>query len=232
MNIVLTGASGGLGFEVAKNLLLIPNTVMYALGRSVHKMERIVAFAATLNNNSQLIPLSVDFNDVDEIKSVCQQIHFTSIDLVINNAGVLINKPIGSYTIQEIESTFRINTIAPYIIVQELMAKLNKGSHIVNIGSMGGVQGSIKFAGLSAYSASKGALAILTECMAEELRSAGVSVNCLALGAADTDMLRQAFPGYIAPVSAAQMGNYIAEFAINGHQYYNGKVLQVSLSTP
>jgi NAD(P)-dependent dehydrogenase (short-subunit alcohol dehydrogenase family) len=105
-------------------------------------------------------------------------------------------------------------------------------SHIVNIGSMGGFQGSAKFAGLSAYSASKAALHNFTECLAEELKERKISVNCLALGSAQTEMLEKAFPGYESPVMAFEMGKYIADFALTGHKFFNGKVLPVAVTTP
>jgi NAD(P)-dependent dehydrogenase (short-subunit alcohol dehydrogenase family) len=85
---------------------------------------------------------------------------------------------------------------------------------------------------LAAYSSAKGALSILTECMAEEFKDQNISVNCLALGAVQTQMLETAFPGIQAPVDADTMGMYLANFALNGHLVYNGKVLPVSLSTP
>ncbi len=97
---------------------------------------------------------------------------------------------------------------------------------------MGGVQGSEKFQGLSLYSASKAALAVFTECLAEELKTHNVKANALALGAVQTEMLSHAFPTYKAPLQASEMADYIADFALNGHQYYNGKILPVSLSTP
>ena len=97
---------------------------------------------------------------------------------------------------------------------------------------MGGIQGSAKFAGLSAYSSSKGAVITLTELLAEEFKESGPSFNALALGAVQTEMLEEAFPGFKAPVSALEMAEYIQKFALLGHKYYNGKVLQVSNSTP
>ena len=97
---------------------------------------------------------------------------------------------------------------------------------------MGGFQGSSKFPGLSAYSASKAALANLTECLAEELKEKNICANCLALGAVQTEMLETAFPGYVAPVKSREMASFIAYFATRGHQFYNGKILPVSVSTP
>jgi NAD(P)-dependent dehydrogenase (short-subunit alcohol dehydrogenase family) len=97
---------------------------------------------------------------------------------------------------------------------------------------MGGFQGSDKFPGLSAYSVTKGTLSILTECLAVELQDKNIKVNCLCLGAVQTEMLNEAFPGLTAPVEASQMGTYISDFVINGHTFYNGKVLPVALQNP
>jgi 3-oxoacyl-[acyl-carrier protein] reductase len=97
---------------------------------------------------------------------------------------------------------------------------------------MGGIQGSAKFPGLSAYSSSKGAVLTLTELLAEEFKETGPSFNALALGAVQTEMLEEAFPGYKAPVSAIEMAEYVMNFALNGQKLYNGKILQVSSSTP
>jgi NAD(P)-dependent dehydrogenase (short-subunit alcohol dehydrogenase family) len=97
---------------------------------------------------------------------------------------------------------------------------------------MGGFQGSAKFKGLSLYSASKGALAILTECMAEEFKEKNINVNCLALGSVQTEMLAKAFPGYKAQSSPAEMAEFIANFALNAYKQINGKIIPVSASTP
>jgi len=117
-------------------------------------------------------------------------------------------------------------------MIQHIVPFMHEGSHIVNISSMGGFQGSMKFPGLSAYSTSKGALAILTECLAEEFKERGIKVNCLALGSSQTEMFEAAFPGMEAGTLAFEMGRYIAEFAQNGHKYFNGKILPVANTTP
>ena len=124
------------------------------------------------------------------------------------------------------------NVFAVAGLTQAIDSKLEKGAHVLGISSMGGVQGSAKFPGLSAYSSSKGALITLFELLAEEYKTREVCFNSLALGAVQTEMLEAAFPGLKAPVSAKQMGAYVADFVQHGHQYYNGKVLPVSSSTP
>ena len=97
---------------------------------------------------------------------------------------------------------------------------------------MGGIQGSLKFAGLSAYSSSKGAVITLSELLAEEYKERGISFNVLALGAVQTEMLAEAFPGYQANISATEMANYLFDFTLTGNKYFNGKVLQVTTSNP
>ena len=156
------------------------------------------------------------------------------IDFIIHNAGSLVNKPFESITFDELQKVYQVNVFAPYYLTQQLLSVLGKEqkSHVVNISSMGGFQGSAKFAGLSAYSSSKAAVVGLTECLAEELKDKDIFVNCLAIGAVQTEMLSEAFPGYEAPVSPKQMAEYIFDFAIKGSQFYNGKILPVSSSTP
>jgi NAD(P)-dependent dehydrogenase (short-subunit alcohol dehydrogenase family) len=109
---------------------------------------------------------------------------------------------------------------------------LKQGSHVVTISSMGGIQGSLKFPGLAAYSSSKGAVITLSELLAEEYKEQGIAFNVLALGAVQTEMLEEAFPGYQAPTSAKEMAEYICDFSLTGNTYYNGKVLQVSSTNP
>jgi len=160
--------------------------------------------------------------------------HVNSVDILINNAGSLISKPFADTEIEEIQKMLNINLISHAVLIQDLipLLKASQLSHIVNISSMGGYQGSSKFLGLSFYSSSKAALANLTECIAEEFKNDNIKVNCLALGAVNTEMLKEAFPDYKAPIDAEKMARFIHEFAINGSKYFNGKIIPVSNSTP
>jgi NAD(P)-dependent dehydrogenase (short-subunit alcohol dehydrogenase family) len=152
---------------------------------------------------------------------------------LINNAGLLINKPFRELSPEDWQAMFAVNVFGVAEMIRALLPVFtNDGGHILNVGSMGGFQGSAKFPGLSAYSASKAALASLTECLAEELKNDKIAVNCLALGAVQTEMLETAFPGFQAPVSSEEMGRLLAWFIRQGHTFFNGKVLPVSVSTP
>jgi NAD(P)-dependent dehydrogenase (short-subunit alcohol dehydrogenase family) len=184
----------------------------------------------------EFIPLAYDLQQImvnePQLPGYIKQ-HVSRIDILVNNAGTLINKPFGQISPEEITHTFEINYMAPALLIKNLLPQLKQGqAHIINICSVGGIQGSMKFAGLSHYSASKSALAVLTECLAQEYKKEKLTFNALALGAVQTDMLTEAFPNYKAPVTPEQMGEFIANFAISGKEFFNGKILPVSLSTP
>jgi NAD(P)-dependent dehydrogenase (short-subunit alcohol dehydrogenase family) len=154
------------------------------------------------------------------------------VDLIIHNAGSLLLKPFSETSQEDFENIYKVNVFGVANLTRVCLPYLQKGSHVVTISSMGGIQGSLKFAGLAAYSSSKGAVITLSELLAEEYKEQGISFNVLALGAVQTEMLQEAFPGYEAPITAKEMADYIFDFALNGNKYYNGKVLQVSSTNP
>jgi 3-oxoacyl-[acyl-carrier protein] reductase len=232
MLVIVTGASKGIGFEIVKLFLNNPKYSILAISRNIDSLTRLV----NLNNTTNLIPFKADItnsNHQKKIVAVIKKIKMP-VAILINNAGQIVNKPFEKITLTELESVYATNVFAPFKLIQLLVPFMGKKtkSHIVNISSMGGVQGSSKFVGLSAYSSSKSALCGLTECLAEEFKDKNIAVNCLAIGAVQTEMLNKAFPGYKAPLLPKQMATFIYDFALNGHNYFNGKILPVSLSTP
>jgi NAD(P)-dependent dehydrogenase (short-subunit alcohol dehydrogenase family) len=234
MNIVITGASSGVGFEAVIELVSAGKHKVIALARSQDKLERLAEICAGLNPDGVLYPIAFDIvhDDYDGLQQFITSHLNGTIDILINNAGVLINKPFTELLESDFVEMLQSNFIGHVRIIQSLQKFMLAGSHILNIGSMGGYQGSSKFPGLAAYSASKAALHTLTECLAQEFVEKGIKVNCLALGSAQTEMLEQAFPGYESPVMAFEMGKYIADFALTGHKFYNGKILPVAATTP
>jgi NAD(P)-dependent dehydrogenase (short-subunit alcohol dehydrogenase family) len=234
MNIVITGASSGVGFEAVLELTLSSKHRVIALARSEDKLGKLLQIAQSLNPDCVLYPVAFDIvhDDYDGLLQFIAARFDSQIDVLINNAGVLINKPFVQLLETDFVEMLQSNYIGHVRIIQALLPMMVQGSHILNIGSMGGFQGSAKFTGLAAYSASKAALHVLTECLAQELAEQQIRVNCLALGSAQTEMLEQAFPGYESPVMAFEMGKYIADFATNGQRFFNGKIIPVALSTP
>lgn len=234
MNIIITGASSGVGFEAVLELILSGRHKVIALARSQDKLEKLLEIAKGLNPDCELFAISFDIvhDDYAGLQQFITHNFEGHVDVLVNNAGVLINKPFTQLNEADFVEMLQSNYIGHVRIIQSLLQFMSEGSHILNVGSMGAFQGSAKFPGLSAYSASKAALHTLTECLALELAEQGVKVNCLALGSAQTEMLEKAFPGYESPVMAFEMGKYIADFAVTGHRFFNGKVLPVALSTP
>lgn len=234
MNIIITGASSGVGFEAVLELILKSENKVVALARSGDKLKRLLEIAKGLNPDCQLFPVEFDIvhDDIEKGLKPFIEEHIGQIDILINNAGALILKPFHQTSQLDFVEMIQSNFLSHVRMIQGLLPLMQSPSHIVNIGSMGGFQGSVKFAGLAAYSASKAALHTLTECLALEFTDRKIKVNALALGSAQTEMLEKAFPGYESPVMAFEMGKYIADFALTGHKFYNGKVLPVAVSTP
>ncbi|MEO6150742.1 MAG: SDR family oxidoreductase [Mucilaginibacter sp.] len=234
MNIIITGASSGVGFEAVIELCLSGQHKVIALARSQAKLERLLEIAKGINPDCTLYALAFDLvhDDYHDLQQFIAANFDNRVDILINNAGVLINKPFLELEELDFVEMLQSNYIGHVRIIKSTIGLMPAGAHIVNIGSMGGFQGSVKFPGLSAYSASKAALHTLTECLAFELAEQQIKVNCLALGSAQTEMLEKAFPGYESPVMAFEMGKYIADFALTGHKFFNGKILPVAVSTP
>lgn len=223
-NIIITGTSRGIGNELALKFANEGHNVL-AISRKI---------APELSKHENITCLSVDLSKEEELKNITNFLSATwkQVDVIINNAGAIINKPFAETSVDEFRKIYEVNVFGIVSLTQIALSYLKAGSHVVTISSMGGIQGSMKFAGLSAYSSSKGAVITLAELLSEEYKERGISFNVLALGSVQTEMLAEAFPGYQAPLSASEMADYIMEFSLTGNKFFNGKVLQVSSSTP
>lgn len=231
MNIVITGASSGIGREIALKLAEEQGNKIYAISRNKSALRSLAGECVNKNITSVALDITGGRSSLRELKKSIAA-DAGSVDIIINNAGFLVNKPFTEHSDVDIATVVAVNFTAPAALVSELLPLMSRGSHVVNIGSMGGFQGSMKFSGLSFYSAAKGALAVLTECLAAEYADRGISFNCLCPGAVQTEMFSKAFPGYKAPVSSSEMAAFVADFAVNGNRFFNGKILPVALSVP
>lgn len=225
--IVVVGASRGIGKALVTNFAQDASNEILALARNEVAMQDFAIFS---NVNCRV----VDLNSVNvraEMEAIFTD--FGSIDILINNAGYLVKKDFLNLTAEDLISSYQVNVIGVMQTVQAAVSAMQvKGGHIVNISSMGGFQSSMKFAGLSAYSTSKAAVVSFTELFAEEFKETAIKMNCLCLGSVQTEMLEEAFPGYEAPLSPAEMANYICDFALHAHKYMHGKIIPVSLTNP
>jgi|TARA_B110000971_G_scaffold7688_1_gene7431 NAD(P)-dependent dehydrogenase (short-subunit alcohol dehydrogenase family) len=223
--VIITGTSRGIGFELVQ--------LFADAGYAVLALSRNAKPVSDLNlDNTTAFPFDLNKSEDYERVAAFVQNEWSHVDILINNAGTLLNKPFSDTTFEDFQQVYNTNVFGVAELTRCMIPFMSKSGHVVTISSMGGVQGSVKFPGLAAYSSSKGAVISLTELLAEEYKETGPSFNVLALGAVQTEMLEEAFPGYEAPNTAAQMGAYIFEFAKTGQQFYNGKLLQISSSTP
>ena len=224
-NVIITGTSRGIGFELAKQFANNGHQVL-ALSRNTKPLEEF--------NHQNITVISIDLSKNSEMHKVTAFVksNWKKVDILINNAGKLINKVFTDLSSEDFLEVYKVNVFAVAELTKLMIPYLQKGSHVVTVSSMGGIQGSMKFPGLAAYSSAKGAVITLSELLAEEYKEQEIAFNVLAIGAVQTEMLKEAFPDYQAPLSAQEMANYIFDFSLTGNKFYNGKVLQVSSSTP
>lgn len=220
--IVITGTSSGIGHQICIQAAKM-NYYVISVSRNIEPLKDIggiESFAIDITNKD-----SVD-EFIANLKS-----RKIKIDILINNAGYLVSELFGDTTYDSFKKTFDVNVFGLAEITRSLIPIINSDGHVINISSIGGVNGSKKFPGLSAYSSSKAAVIALTEVLAEEHQN-GPSFNVLALGAVQTKMLKEAFPDYNADTKPEEMAKYILDFAINGNKLFNGKLISVSNSNP
>ena len=220
--LVVTGTSSGIGNEICIQAAKL-NYKVISISRNIEPLEGI----------NGIDSYSVDITDKKSIKNFIDDLRNRDlkIDILINNAGQLSNELFGETSYESFKQTFDVNVFGLAEITRSLIPFINKSGHVINISSIGGVNGSKKFPGLSVYSSSKAAVIALTEVLAEEY-SEGPSFNVLALGAVQTKMLKEAFPDYEAQTKPGEMAKYIIDFAINGNNLFNGKLISVSNSNP
>ncbi|HOY32729.1 MAG TPA: SDR family oxidoreductase [Bacteroidales bacterium] len=228
MNIIITGAGKGIGLELCKRFLQYPDIHILAISRDTGKLEIIA------REHSFLHPCSLDLENGNYATVINQlsSLPGGKAAVLINNAGLLLKKAFKDLNTEDNKRMLAVNYLAPFELIQMLLPYFTPDAHIVNISSMGGFQGSIKFDQLSGYSASKAALACLTECLAVELQERNIKVNCLCPGSVQTEMFQQAFPGSKASAEPEKIAGFIVEFALNAHHFMNGKIIPLSLSVP
>ena len=223
-NVIITGTSSGIGFELVK-LFSEKNHNVLAISRNNNALRTL--------NLAGVMPIDLDLTESEYYNSLDKYLSsFKNIDILINNAGYLINKPFEETTLKDFQEVYSTNVFSVAMLTKKIIGFMSESSNVVNISSVGGVQGSMKFAGLSAYSSSKAALNILTEMLAEEYKDRKIHFNSLALGSVETKMLKKAFPDFKASTSAIEMANYIYQFSVDGYMFLNGKIVSVSSTTP
>lgn len=231
MNIIINGGTRGIGREVVLIMAKDAANNILVTGRNENALLKLSSLTDLRNIKTLKIDLA-SLNDQESFFKEAVHSQFKSVDILINIAGLLVSEDFMDLTGKDARRMMETNFFGPAAVIRLVKPLMQNGSHIINISSMGGFQGSSKYRGLSYYSASKAALSCLSECLAVEFEESGIRVNCLALGSAQTEMFEEAFPGAKAAVSAKEMAGFIADFALNGSKFFNGKVIPVALGNP
>ena len=227
--VCITGCSRGLGFELINSFINETDYHIAAVTRNGLKLKERID-KADLKGRVTIIEGDIT-TEIGRDMVYNELSALPKLGCLIHNAGKLLFKPFEEIKAEELHDIYNVNVFAPFLLTQKLLP-LMKNTHTIMISSVGGVEGSMKFAGLSAYSSSKAALNCLTEMLSEEFKGSANVFNCLALGSVDTEMFNSAFPSATASATPKEMSDYIVSFAEKAPKIMRGKIISLSVSNP
>ena len=199
-NAIITGGSRGVGRAIALGLAAEGVNVVVTARKSSKELLEVVEEAKSMGVKAY--PLGANMNNADDVQVMMKEAEalLGDLDILINNAGIWLTGWIQDIPLSDWEETMDVNLTAPFLTSQ-YFAKINlarqRPGRIININSQAAFNGSTT--GHAHYAASKAGMVALTISMARELSSHGITVNGIALGVVDTDMIRDkiaANPGY------------------------------------
>lgn len=227
--VCITGCGRGLGYELVQSFLNETEFHVVGITRKGDIIKKELQIAI---EEGRLTIIEADINTDSGRDIIYKELkNLPELGYLIHNAGMLLFKPFGEISEKELRDIYSINVFAPFLLTQKLLPLMHS-THTISISSVGGVEGSMKFAGLSAYSSSKAALNCLTEMLSEEFKETGNVFNCLALGSVNTEMFAAAFPGARASSTTKDMADYIVSFAVKAPKIMRGKIISLSVSNP
>lgn len=186
---LVTGASSGIGAQTAR-LLAEQGTTVVLVARRRHRLDDVLHDC--LRSAPSSTRIVADLADPETARAVAIQAwhEVGGLDLVVNNAGVPMRRPVQRLGLQDVERTMRVNFLSPVAVTLAVLPQMIAARHgtIVNVSSLGGRLGVMSEA---AYSASKFALAGWSEAIAADLAGTGVSVRLVLPGAIDTELWDQ-----------------------------------------
>lgn len=191
-NCLITGATGGLGRNLAE-AILENNCNIFLTSKSSTKLEKLKSNLERKNiNNNKISFQAGDLTKISDIKKIIKSIRkdFQTIDILINNAGVYLSKPISQSSLNEFQNIFDVNVKAPFIFCKEFSQdmKKKKWGRIINIGSSSSYQG---FSEGTIYCSSKHALLGLSRSLFSELKNSKIRTFCISPGSIQTEMGKQ-----------------------------------------
>ncbi len=180
---LVTGGSRGIGAETARQLAAQGAHVAISYNANAGAAEKVTAEINSLGGKAQAF--KADAADPQAAKALVESVvaAFGKLDILVNNAGVFIgDAPTGE---ESFAQNFDVNVRGVYATTRAAVPHLSDGGRVINLGSAVGVK---SIPGVSAYSATKAAVASLTRTWALELASRQITVNTVAPGPIDTDM--------------------------------------------
>lgn len=203
---------------------------MAIASRTRAQLEAVARRIAEAGHPPALV-VPTDVGEPGQIEALFQTVadQLGPVDVLVCCAAVLLRSPVESVTVEAFDRVMAVNVRGTYLCCQRAFAQMaGRGGSIVTLSSLGGIRSTEKFPGLSTYVVSKAAVVGLTEGLAAEGRQLGIRVNCVAPGAVETDMLREAAPFLstsTTPADIASICAYFADPAQSGS--LNGSVLEV-----
>lgn len=193
---IVTGASSGIGASTAR-LLAEKGTTVALVARREHRLLDVLKDCAPHAPHSAVF--AADLSDPTDAAALATRVwdHFGHIDVLVNNAGIPMRRPVTRLAISEVEHVMTVNFFSPVSMTLALLPRMleRRSGVIVNVSSLGGRLGIMTEA---AYCGSKFALAGWSEAIAADLYGTGVSVKLVLPGAIDTEIWDQ--PGNDAPL--------------------------------
>ena len=210
---LVTGASRGIGAAIAKRLAAEGANVAITYAKDAKAAADVVT--AIEGAGRKAFAVQADAADADAVRSAVEQTAktFGRIDVLVNNAGTLIPKAFEESTLEDIDRMFDINVRGVLVATQAALKHMPDGGRIISIGSCVGER--MMTPGLTAYSATKGAVKMFTQGLSREVGRRGITVNNVQPGPIDTDMN---------PASGEWAAPQVANTALNRY----GKVDEVA----
>ena len=182
---IITGASRGIGAEIAKTIAQAGASVVINYTNNRSAADLVVSEIKSLGGNA--IPVRANVSNSIEVKALFDAAitHFGKIDILINNAGTAIFKAIQDTSDEELDRIFAINVKGTFYCLRESATLLSNGGRIINISSS---VTRLILPAYGAYAATKGAVEQLTRVFAKEMGSRGITVNSISPGPTNTEL--------------------------------------------
>lgn len=183
---LVTGGSRGMGAAIAERLARGGADVALTYTSAADKGRNTVAEIERADRRG--LAIAADNSDADAVRAAVEKTvsAFGRLDILINNAGIYIAKPLDKLTLDDLDRTLAVNVRAVFVASQAAASQMGEGGRIISIGS--NLAERVPGPGQSIYSLSKAALIGLTKGMARDLGSRGITVNIVHPGSTDTDM--------------------------------------------